>query len=80
MYCVNSVLCMYCIIVSTLQFAVLMLWLTALTGLTCIFHFEIDNLPSCHYFSSIITKIHTFAISSQIELILIIFSVSSFQC
>ena len=40
----------YCIIVSTLQFAALMLQLTTLTGLTCLFvflfFFEIENLPS----------------------------------
>ena len=44
--------CTYCIIVSTLQFATLMLWLTTLTGLTCFFcfYFEIDNLPSRTFF------------------------------
>ena len=48
----------HCIIVSTLQFAALMLWLTTLTGLTCLFfYFEINNLPSLTFFSSFPKKI-----------------------
>ena len=52
-YCADSVRIASC----TLQFAALMLWLTTLTGSTCFFYFEIDNLPKHTFFSSIATKI-----------------------
>ena len=45
--CILRKQCTYCIIVSTLQFAALMLLLTTLTALT--FFFEIGNLPSLKF-------------------------------
>ena len=58
--------CTHCIIVSTLQFGVLMLWLTTLAGLTFLFYFEADNLPCLTFFLPFPRKF-VFAFSSPFQ-------------